>query len=115
MPQLSGVGFDIEMTGNTQFTVHGYPSFLEDGVNLEHWFDDVIHTVQNEIELEIDFYRVMAMTYAFNYGIKKGHEMKNREMQDLVDQLFACNDPAFDLKGNKCLSFKLNELKIFKK
>lgn len=116
MPQLSGVGFDIEMTGNTQFTVHGYPSFLEDGVNLEHWFDDVINTVQNEIELEIDFYRIMAMTYAFNYGIKKGQEMKNREMQDLVDQLFACNDPAFDLKGNKCFGiYNLNEIDNFLK
>ncbi len=114
--KLINVGFDIELVGQHSFTIHGYPSFLEEGVNLEHWFDEIIETVQNEIEPDIDFHHVMAMTYADNYAIKRGSELKNREMQDLVDQLFACKDPAFDHKGQRCFGiYSINEIENFLK
>ncbi len=114
MPELIEVGFDIEMSGQNHFTIHGYPSFLEEGITLEQWMDEVIDTVQSEREVEFDFHHIMALTYASNSGIKKGKELKNREMQDLVDQLFACHDPAYDLRGRKCFGiYNLNEIENF--
>ena len=116
LDKIINVGFDIEHTEHNTFIIHGYPSFLEEGTDLANWFDGLIDTVQNEVEINIDFHRIMATTYADNNAVKRGQELKNREMQDIVDQLFACNEPAFDSKGNRCFGiYSLNEIENFLK
>lgn len=116
LSKIINVGFDIELTKENTFIIHGYPSFLEEGTDLARWFDGIIDTVQSEVEPDLDFHSIMATTYADNNAIRRGQELKNREMHDIVDQLFACKEPAFDPKGNRCFGINtLNEIENFLK
>lgn len=102
LDRILAIGFDIEVTDDHRFIIHGYPSFLEEGTDLQGWFDEVIDMVHQGLELNFDFHHIMAMAYADRNAIRRGHELKPREMTDLIDQLFACSEPAYDVHGNSC-------------
>jgi len=102
LDRILAVGFDIEVTDDHSFIIHGYPSFLEEGTDLQGWFDEVVDIVHQGLELNFDFHHIMAMAYADRNAIRRGYELKLKEMTDLVDQLFACSEPAYDVHGNSC-------------
>lgn len=104
LPRLNDIGFDIEITGQTSYVVHGHPSFVEQYFDLQIWFDNIVAHVEVSGTIEIDLVSSLAETFADTAGVKAGNELQPREMQDLVDQLFACNEPAYNIKGHKCFS-----------
>lgn len=102
LDKIIAIGFDVEVGGANEFIVHGYPSFLAEGLDLQGWFDEVIDTLYQGVEVNFDMHHVMAMAYADRKAIPRGRELKQREMTDLVEQLFACMEPAYDARGNSC-------------
>ncbi|KXK21177.1 MAG: DNA mismatch repair protein mutL [Candidatus Parvibacillus calidus] len=102
LDQIGTIGFDIEISGTNEFIVHGYPSFLAEGMDLQGWFDELIDTLYQGVEVNFDMHHVMAMAYADRKALPRGKELKQREISELVDQLFACTEPSYDARGNSC-------------
>lgn len=102
LDQIGTIGFDIEISGTNEFIVHGYPSFLAEGLDLQGWFDELIDTLYQGVEVNFDMHHVMAMAYADRKALPRGKELKQREISELVDQLFACTEPSYDARGNSC-------------
>lgn len=102
LDKLVSVGFDIEIKDNYDFIIHGFPSFLEEGTDLKSWFEEVLDVLHQEVEVTFDFHHAMALAYANKNAISRGKELKHKEMSNLIDQLFACDNPNYDERGNSC-------------
>jgi len=109
MGELEKLGFDIRDFGNNCVVVHGFPADISP------------ISAGNKLELMIEQYkslegelvpgtseriaRAASRTSAINYG----KQLTDLEMQKLVDQLFACNNPNHSPSGK--LIVKIIELK----
>jgi DNA mismatch repair protein MutL len=109
MDSLGQLGFDIRDFGNNSVVVHGFPADMKPA------------DVGNTIELMIEQYKALqgldptkraervsraaAMTSAIQYG----RQLTDLEMHELIDQLFACENPNQTPSGK--IIVKIIELK----
>ena len=96
---LLSIGFEIQPMGGNSMGITGIPVGLEDKQaigTLESIIEDLIHSGEQENGGGKEF---MARLYAKNFGIKRGQRLDLLEMQNLVDELFACKEPYFSPEG----------------
>jgi DNA mismatch repair protein MutL len=114
---ICALGFDISEFGKNTFIVHGIPSQLTE-VNAKQTLEQIIeHYKHNKIELKLDKRENLARSMARNMSIKAGKVLSNEEMNNLVDELFACEMPYASPNGKPTLTtFTLEDLeRRFKK
>jgi len=59
----------------------------------------------------LDIQEILVRAMAFNMSIKRGKQLTELEINNLVDELFACDQPEYALNGKKTyLTFTLDEL-----
>lgn len=102
MNELHSSGFDIEVRDNQEFIVHGYPAIMDDAHDLGSWFETILDSLHQEADVNFDLHHNMALAYADKYALPKGRELSLEEMRNLVDSLFACDEPGYDANGNAC-------------
>jgi DNA mismatch repair protein MutL len=94
LPGLRHLGFDIQILGINTFVVNGIPTLLP--------ITDVASTIEQIIEEyrssnqdinNIHFNGLLALGLAKSNAIKEGQTLSREEMQQLIDQLFACEMP----------------------
>ncbi len=105
---LEKLGFDIRDFGNNCVVVHGFPTDMNStsaGQKLEMMVEQ-FKSLQGEINVGDPerIARAAAQTSAINYG----KQLSDLEMQQLIDQLFACNNPNYSPSGK--LIVKILEL-----
>ncbi|MFN8297059.1 MAG: DNA mismatch repair endonuclease MutL [Chitinophagales bacterium] len=96
LPELKALGFDIEFFGGTTFVVHGMPSDLRDENEtqlIEKLLEDFKTTNKTD---EFDKRKNVAKTLAYQTAIKSGTMMDKHSMQQLIDELFACEQPTIN-------------------
>ncbi|MFT4662778.1 MAG: DNA mismatch repair protein MutL [Patiriisocius sp.] len=105
------LGFDLELFGKQNIKINGIPS---DATNmnakelLESWIEDykyeLNHGGRNKTEL-------LARSLASKLSIKAGAALQAEEMQNLVDDLFAC-EQAYKTPSGKpiIVNYNFNEL-----
>lgn len=96
LPELKALGFDIEFFGGTTFVVHGMPSDLRDENEtqlIEKLLEDFKTTNKTD---EFDKRKNVAKTLAYQTAIKSGTLMDKHSMQQLIDELFACEQPTIN-------------------
>lgn len=111
------MGFDIEEFGKNTIVIHGIPA---DSANndsaalLESLIDSY---KQNQLELRSDKRENLVRSLARTLAIKSGKRMSQEEMNNLIDELFACNMPYTTPSGKPTMiTFGLDDLeKRFKK
>lgn len=110
LDELKFVGFQIEKFGNNTFVVNALPTEglnEEPAVFIEKFVTSYIENVQTTTEI----YENIAKSMAKHMSIKKGKSLSELEMQELIDQLFACEMPYVTPTGKKCfITFGLDEL-----
>ena len=92
-------GFDIRDEGNNHITVHGFPAGMSPsgaGGTIEQMIEQY-KTLQglNDSEPAERIARAAARTSAIHYGTP----LKDQEIQELIDQLFACENPNHTPSG----------------
>ena len=115
---ICALGFDISEFGKNTFIVHGIPSQLTEEVNAKQTLEQIIeHYKHNKIELKLDKRENLVRSMARNMSIKAGKVLSNEEMNNLVDELFACEMPYASPNGKPTIStFTLEDLeRRFKK
>lgn len=99
LSDLKLLGFDIEFFGGTTFVVHGMPSDLRDE-NETHLIEKLLDDYKNGAKTEeFDKRKNVAKSIAYQTAIKSGKPLDKNTMQQLIDELFACEQPMINPVG----------------
>ena len=101
MPVLGSLGFVLEQANPTTFMINGTPSDSagHDAVVL---LEKILDNYKiNRTDLQLDRKLDIAKTMAVQLAIKPQTQLSELEMQNIVDQLFACNVAEVAPSGKK--------------
>jgi DNA mismatch repair protein MutL len=99
IPDLKVLGFDIQFFGGSTFVVHGLPSDLRDE-NETQLVEKLLEDYKNSQKTDsFDKRKNIAKTLAYQTAIKSGQFMDRTSMQQLIDELFACEQPSINPAG----------------
>jgi len=99
LPELTAIGFIVEPFGNNTFVIQGTPADVLQG------------NEKNSVELLIEQYKHFNSDVKFSkreklvrcmsrqHAIKAGQSLTIKEMQSLVEELFACTTPNITISG----------------
>ena len=110
LSELNTLGFDMQTFGQNTFILHGIPADMEEENEIE-----LIESMLEEYKLSeshgFDSVDRFARALAKSSAIRRGKRLDIKEMQAIIDQLFACEFPYKSPSGRNCLiTYKLEEL-----
>jgi DNA mismatch repair protein MutL len=117
LPELKTLGYDIQPEEGNSFVVNGVPGDLESG-DEKHSLESLLEQFRNfNPELKLDKREKMIRSMAMQHALKPGKTLQPAEMQNLIDTLFACEQPQTTPAGhNTFIIFRMDELgKLFGK
>jgi len=117
MEDLQSLGYLIEPFGKNHFVIQGTPADLEPG-NEKHVIDILLEQYKHfNPELKFSRREKLVRSLARQQAIKPGTRLTKQEMQELVSNLFACEQPNSTPDGNPTyLEFRQEQLeKMFGK
>ena len=101
LPELETLGFVLEQANPTTFMINGTPSDAS-GCDAVALLEQVLDNYKiNRTDLQLDRKLNLAKTMAAQLSIKAQTRLSEMEMQNLVDQLFACNVAEIAPNGKK--------------
>ncbi len=115
--EIQLLGFDISEFGKNTFVIHGVPAETADHDSASLLEGLIENYKQNLQELRSDKRENLARSMARNTAIKSGKTLSQEEMNNLIDELFACKMPYSTPAGKPTIStFSMEDLdKRFKK
>ena len=114
LPELENLGFVFEQVNPTTFMINGTPSDSA-GCDAVVLVEKILDNYKiNRTDLQLDKKLNVAKTLAAQLSIKAQTRLSEAEMQNLVDQLFACNVAEVAPNGKKIYRI-LNVEEIFQK
>lgn len=110
-PEIKAMGFDIAAFGKNTVVIHGVPADTanhDPAALLEGLIENY---KQNLSELRSDKRENLARSMACNMAIKAGKALAQEEMNNLIDELFACRMPYSTPGGKPTITtFSLDDL-----
>ncbi len=102
LPHLQYLGFDIAEFGHGSFIVHGIPAIITDLISPQQAIDDILDRFKAGHEMiEMKPVEKIAFALASNLSRRRGDTMTPEEMQRLVEQLMASENPYTSPSGRK--------------
>lgn len=112
LDEVNQLGFEIAEFGGNSFVVHGTPADLAGSHTEEALLEKLLAQYKDNLDLRLGTQDNLARSMARSAALRRGQALTVREMQDLVDQLFACSHPYASPSGRKCIvRFDLDDLK----
>lgn len=103
LPELEGVGFELSDLGGNSYAINGIPAGLE-GLNpvtlIRNIVNDAIEKAGDTID---DVRKTLAHSLAKNAAIPYGQLLTNTEMENIVNELFACSNVNYTPDGKAIL------------
>ena len=101
LPELEQLGFVLEQANPTTFMINGTPSDAA-GCDAVALLEQILDNYKiNRTDLQLDRKLNLAKTMASQLSIKPQTRLSEAEMQNMVDQLFACNVAEVAPNGKK--------------
>ena len=101
LPDLENLGFVLEQANPTTFMINGTPADAA-GYEAVALLEKILDNCKlNRSDLQLDRKLNLAKTMATQLAIKAQTKLSELEMQNLVDQLFACNVAEVAPNGKK--------------
>lgn len=101
--ELKYLGFDVADMGGNTFAFYGYPAEFG-AVKLKETIETLIDTYNhNGQDLKLDLRDNLARSLARGIAIKAGKILGQEEMQNLIDNLFACKTPNLSPGGKEVI------------
>lgn len=108
LEDIKNIGFDLEIFGKNTLSINGVPAGVEEG-NCEKIIDGFIEQMKNNAnEISTNNKEKLANSMALSACIKSGRKLTVVEMDELFDQLFACDTPYHTPNG-KPVIVKIDE------
>ena len=103
LPRLSAIGFDLTDLGQGSFAVNGIPAGIE-GMNYVQLLHDMVDEAVHQGEVSNDALgQALALTMARHAAIPQGQVLNNDEMENIVNELFACSNVNYTPDGRSIL------------
>ena len=104
LDDLKALGFDIRDFGSNSFIINGTPGILNSNSPLE-----IVESLLEDMKSSADDLQEkarekLAASLARASAIPYGYVMKPEEINQLIDQLFACSTPNFSPTGKQVLT-----------
>lgn len=114
LPELYSLGFVVEEFGKDTVLIQGVPADVQ-VKNEKELFEGLIEQFKNfKNELSLDKRENLARSLSRRASIKKGQKLNPQEMETLVGQLFASQNPNYSPAGNKTfVKLDLNNIHSF--
>ena len=111
LPDLQQMGYTIEPFGKDSFVIQGTPADMETG-NEKMIIEKVLEQYKHfSSELKLPKREILLRSVATQQAIKSGTILSQKEMQSLIDDLFACAQPSSTASGRPTyLEFKKEAL-----
>jgi DNA mismatch repair protein MutL len=104
LPDLKALGFDIREFGGNTFIINGTPGVLNTSSPVEI-VESLLEEYKNSaVNLQEKARETVAASLAQASAIAYGQALKSGEINELIDNLFACQTPNFSPKGKKVLA-----------
>ena len=101
LSELHSLGFQVEEFGKDTVVIQGVPADVQPK-NEKELFEGLLEQYKNfKSELSLDKKENLARSLAKRSSLKKGQKLDPQEMETLVGQLFACQNPNYSPSGNK--------------
>ncbi|MEX0685963.1 MAG: DNA mismatch repair endonuclease MutL [Balneolales bacterium] len=111
-PDMERIGFNLQLlSGNTAMII-GLPADIQVG-NERHLLESILQQYQSlSSGMKLSGREKLALALANRSAIRKGKRLTQLEMEDLMDQLFSCDEPYFDpMKKPTILYLPLDEFR----
>jgi DNA mismatch repair protein MutL len=114
LTELHSLGFVVEPFGKDTVLIQGVPADVQ-VKNEKELFEGLLEQFKNfKSELSLDKRENLARSLARKSSIKKNQKLNSQEMETLVGQLFACQNPNYSPAGNKTfVKLDLNSIHSF--
>ncbi|RIW16282.1 DNA mismatch repair endonuclease MutL [Algoriphagus lacus] len=114
LPELHSLGFVVEEFGTNTVLIQGVPADVQ-VKNEKELFEGLLEQFKNfRNELSLEKRENLARSISRRSSIKKGQKLNSQEMETLVGQLFACQNPNYSPGGNKTfVKLDLNSIHSF--
>jgi len=108
---LSQMGYTIEPFGKTAFVIQGTPADVEAG-NEKMILEKILEQYKHfNSELKLSKREMLLRTVAWQQAVKAGTSLTEKEMQNLISDLFQCLQPNASPSGKPVyLEFKRDQL-----
>ncbi|HET7898314.1 MAG TPA: DNA mismatch repair protein MutL, partial [Flavisolibacter sp.] len=99
LPDLQNVGYTIEPFGKSTFVIQGTPADIVSG-NEKNTLENILeHYKHFSTELKLPRREMLLRTVAWQQSVKPGTVLSEKEMNRLVEDLFACRQPNVTASG----------------
>lgn len=103
MPELQAIGFELTSLGGGSYAVNAVPAGLE-GVDMVALLTDMLSAAGNQTTSVVDeINRTLALSMAHHAALSYGTVLDNTEMENLVNNLFACSNFNYTPDGKTIL------------
>jgi DNA mismatch repair protein MutL len=112
LSEVNRMGFEIDEFGNNSFIVRGLPVGFKSKEGLTRDIEKLVEDYMENVSFSKEINSRLAQTLAYASCLKRGTSLEEAEMQDLIDQLFACETPYKSPTGRKCfITMELDDIK----
>ncbi len=98
--EIRKLGFDFDEFGKSCVVINGVPPEIINSSEKEIFEGLVEQFKFNKAKLDIGIRENLARSLAKRTSIKMGHQLVETEINELFDQLFACEQPNYTPDGN---------------
>jgi DNA mismatch repair protein MutL len=103
LPEVTCLGFEIEGFGEDAMVIHGTPAHLASmGMDAEKVLIELLDQYKQNLELRLGVKENVARSLASRCSIKRGQALEVEQMNEIIDTLFACENPYKSPFGRKC-------------
>lgn len=103
MPELTTMGFELTDLGSGSYAINAVPSGLE-GLSVSHLINEMVAAaVEQDSNISNEIYSSMAISMARNASIPYGQVLSNEEMDNIVNELFACSNVNYTPDGKSIM------------
>ena len=109
LPDLEEIGFSFHGFDDGIVTINGIPSEFNEGQSKD-MLDKVLHDLDfAETDVLDEKLNLLAVSFAKTKAVKYGTILKQNEMEEIVNKLFACSNPNFSPSGKVISSILSSE------
>jgi DNA mismatch repair protein MutL len=102
VPHLQTLGFDVAEFGHDTFIIHGIPAIMTDLISPQQAIEDILDRFKEGHQMmEMKPVEKIAFVMASNLSRRRGEIMTTEEMQSLIEQLMASDNPYTSPSGRK--------------
>jgi len=103
LPEMNGMGFELEDLGGGSYAVNSVPAGME-GMNPVRLVQDMVASaVEKGVSAMDEINQALALSLARHAAIPYGQVLGNEEMENLVNGLFACENVNYAPDGKSVL------------